>query len=128
MIQTFKINFIAGLCSQDKTSHLQLWDRLLQQAKISLNFIKQPRTLPNISAYIHIFREFDFNRIHLASPGTRIVIHNGPNDRASWAPYGEDSCYIGPEIELYRCHKVYIPKTREERISDTVEPPPPQKK
>ena len=29
-------------------------------------------------------------------------------------------------MEHYRCHKAYIPKTREERISDTVEPTPPQ--
>ena len=35
-IQTFKNRFIAGLCSVDKYFHLQLWDRLLQQATISL--------------------------------------------------------------------------------------------
>ena len=27
-------------------------------------------------------------------------------------------------MEHYRCHKAYIPKTRAEQISDTVEPPP----
>ena len=55
-IQTFKNHFIAGLCSVDKDFHLQLWDRLLQQATISLNLLIQSRTLPHISAYTHIFR------------------------------------------------------------------------
>ena len=32
-----------------------------------------------------------------------------------------DGWYIGPEMEHYRCHKTYIPKTRTEIISYTVE-------
>ena len=47
-IQTFKNHFIVGLCSTDKDSHLQLWDRLLQQATISLNLIRKSRTLPHL--------------------------------------------------------------------------------
>ena len=54
-IQTLKNRFIAVLCSVDKYFHLQLWERLLQQATISLNLIKQSRTLLHISAYTHIF-------------------------------------------------------------------------
>ena len=88
-IQTSKNHFIAGLCSVDKDFHLQLWDRLLQQETISINLIRQSRTLPHISAYTHIFGEFDFNRTPLSPPGTRIVIYNRPNDRAWWAPHGE---------------------------------------
>ena len=38
--------------------------------------------------------------------------------------HGEYGWYIGPEMEHYRRHKVYIPKTRAELISYTVEPPP----
>ena len=87
-IQTFKNHFISGLCRVDKYFHLQLWDRLLQQATISINFLRQSRTLPHLSAYIHIFGGFDFNRTPLATPGTRALIHNSPNDRESWAPHG----------------------------------------
>ena len=50
-------------------------------------------------------------------------MHNRTNDCASWAPHGEDGWYIGPAMEHYRCHKEYNPKTRAERISDTVESP-----
>ena len=88
-IKTFKNHFIGELCSVDKYFHLQLWDRLLQQATTSLNLIRQSITIPHISAYTHIFVEFDFNRTILAPPGTRRIIHNRPNDRASWVTNGE---------------------------------------
>ena len=55
-IQTFKNHLIAELCSVDRKFHIQLWYILLQQAKISLNLIRQSRTLTHISLYNHIFR------------------------------------------------------------------------
>ena len=51
LVQTFKNHFIAVLCSVDKDFHLQLWDILLQQERISLNLLRQSRTLPRLSAY-----------------------------------------------------------------------------
>ena len=101
-IQTFKNHFIAGMCSIDKDFHIQLWDRLLKQATIRLNLLRQSGTLPHLSAYTHTFEEIDYNFTLLAPPGTRVVIHNKPNDCASWSPHGKDGCYIGPEMEGYR--------------------------
>ena len=46
LVQTFKNHFIAVLCSVDKDFHLQLWDILLQQERISLNLLRQSRTIP----------------------------------------------------------------------------------
>ena len=98
MIQTPKKKFIAGLCSVDKDFHLQLRDRILKQATTSLNFLRKSRTLLHISAYNNISGEFYFNRTPLSPPGMRVIIHNIPNYRASWAPHGEDKWYIGTEI------------------------------
>ena len=67
-----------------------MWDRLLQQATISLNLLRQSRTLPHLSSYTHIFGEIDYNHTPLSPAGTRIVIHNKPDDRFSWEPHGED--------------------------------------
>ena len=119
-IQKFKNHFIAGLCIIDKNFHLQLWDRLLHQATISINMLRQLKTLPHISAYTNISREFYFNRTPLSPTSIRLVIHNILNDCTSWAKHGEDGCYIGPEMEHYRRQKPCIPKTRAEKISDTV--------
>ena len=98
-IKKFKNHFIAGLCSVDKDFHLQLWDILLHQATISINLLRKSITLPHISAYTHIFGEFDFNCTPLSPPGTRVVINNRTNDQASWAPHGEYGWYIGPVME-----------------------------
>ena len=56
----------------------------------------------------------------MATPGTRIFTHNKPDKWPSWAPHVQPGWYLGPEMEHYRCHEVYIDKTRETRISDTV--------
>ena len=57
----------------------------------------------------------------MAPPGTKTVAHLKPTQRASWAKHGIMSWYIGPSFDHYRCYRVYIPKTRSERVVDTVE-------
>ena len=41
--------------------------------------------------------------------------------RKLWATHGVDGWYLGPAMKHYRCHTVYITKTRGGRIADTVE-------
>jgi hypothetical protein len=53
-------------------------------------------------------------------PGTIIIAHEIPNHRRTWAPHGQDGWYIGPALEHYRCYRVYINKTRSERVMETV--------
>jgi hypothetical protein len=57
----------------------------------------------------------------LAPPGTRIIAHETPGRRRTWAPHGQDGWYIGPELEHYRCYTVYITKTRSSRVVETVD-------
>ena len=40
-IKTFKNHFIVVLFSVDKYFHMQLWDRIVQKATISLNFLRR---------------------------------------------------------------------------------------
>ena len=65
--------------------------------------------------------QFDFNKTPMAPPGTRILIHEKPGQRASWDPHGAKGWYLGPAMEHYRCYRVYTNKTRAERYTDTVE-------
>lgn len=120
-IRTFKNHFIAGLSSVDPNFPLYLWDRLIEQALLTLNLMRTSRINPKLSAQAQLHGFFDFNRTPLAPPGTRILAHEKPSKRASWAPHGEDGWYIGPAPEHYRCYRVYIPKTRATRIVDTIE-------
>jgi hypothetical protein len=57
----------------------------------------------------------------MAPPGTRIIAHETPGRRRTWAPHGQDGWYIGPALEHYRCYTFYITKTRSNRIVETVD-------
>jgi hypothetical protein len=100
---------------------MHLWDRLLPQAVITLNMLRTSRINPKLSESTHIYGQYDFNRAPMAPPGTRIIAHETPNRRRTWAPHGQDGWYIGTALEHYRCYTVYITKTRGERIVETVD-------
>jgi hypothetical protein len=119
-IRSFKDHLIAGLCSTDKSFPMHLWDRLLPQAVIKLNMLRKSIINPKLSAATHTFGQYDFNREPMAPPSTRIIAHETPSRRRTWAPHGQDGWYIGPALEHYRCYKVYITKTRGDRIAETV--------
>jgi hypothetical protein len=57
----------------------------------------------------------------MAPPGIKVIAHEKPAKRASWATHGIDGWYIGPTYKHYRCYRIYASKTRAERICDTVE-------
>jgi hypothetical protein len=77
-----------------------------------------------MSAYAQLNGHFDFNRTPLDPPGTRIIAHDKPYQRASWYPHGVDGYYLGPALDHYRCYQVHITKTKGTRIVDTIESPP----
>ena len=120
-IRTFKNHLIAGLSSCDPNFPIHLWDKLLPQAELTLNLLRNSRVHPHLSSYQHICGNFDFNRTPLAPPGTKVVLHEKPSKRASWAPHGLDGWYVGPALDHYRCYQVYVPSTRSLRIVDTIE-------
>jgi hypothetical protein len=121
VIGSFKDNLIAGLCSTDKSFPMHLWDILLPQTVITLNMLRTSRINPKLSASTHIDGQYYFNRAPMAPPGTRIIVHETPSRRRTWAPHGQDGWYIGPALEHYRCYTVYINKTRGERVAETVD-------
>ena len=120
-IQTFKNHFIAGLASTDPNFPLSNWCRLLPQAELTLNLLRPSRLNPKLSAYAQLEGTFDFNRTPLAPPGTRVIVHEKPTQRRTWAPHGIDGWYIGPAMDHYQCYRVWIPSTHAERISDTIQ-------
>ena len=83
-IQTFKDHFLAGLSSCNYNFPLREWDRLIHQAVITLNLLRNARLNPKLSAYAFLFGTYDFNRYPLAPPGTKIIVHAKPSDRSSW--------------------------------------------
>lgn len=56
-------------------SPLDLWDQLLDQPIITLNLLIALRINPSVSAYSRIFVHYDFNRMPMKPPGTRVMVH-----------------------------------------------------
>jgi len=119
-IGTWKDHFIAGLTSMEKAFPMYLWCRLTQHADITLNLLRNSRIHPHLSSQEDLFGPFDYNRTPLLPPGVKVVVHEKPQQRGSWAPRGIDGWYLGPSLEHYRCHRVYCPSTRGERTTDTL--------
>ena len=57
----------------------------------------------------------------MAPPGCKVVVHERPQERGTWADHGVTGFYIGPAMHHFRSYYCYIPKTRGERVSNTVE-------
>jgi hypothetical protein len=120
-IRTFKEHFVAGLSSVDPTFPLHLWDRLLPQTEITLNLLRTSRLHPQLSAAAHFRGLVDYNKTAFAPPGCKIIAHEKPGKRHTWAPHGQHVYSLVPAMHHYRCHNVYISSTVSERIVDTLE-------
>ena len=77
-IQTFKARLIAGLSSCDPKSPLHLWDRLIQQAQLTLNLLRPDRMNPRLSAELYLNGDFYFNHAPLSPLVKRVIISDGP--------------------------------------------------
>ena len=120
-IRIRKNRFISGLPGTEKLFPMHLWDRLLDQAHVTLNMLRTSRHNPNISVHDMMDINCDFNKLPLAPQFTKVVLHEKPNRNCTWVHNGLQFWYIGPAVEHYQRYKVYITKTRAERITDTVE-------
>ena len=119
-VDTFKKHFIAILAGTDPNFPLHLWCRLVKPAQMTLNMMRASNVTPNISAYTQLEGIFDYNATPISPLGTKVVTHDKPSRRRSWAAHGTEGWYIGLAMEHYRCHIIYNTATRAERISDTV--------
>eukprot|EP00957_Ditylum_brightwellii_P205662 15344877-Ditylum_brightwellii.AAC.1 len=86
-IQTFKDHFIVGLCNVHPQFLLQLWDRLIPQACMTLNMLHPSRFNPRISAEMQLNSIHNFNSMPPGPPGTKVIVHKNP-------PYGEHGAHM----------------------------------
>ena len=123
-IRTFKEHFISRLASNHKELPLHIWCQLLPHASLTLSLLRQSRMHPRLSGYAQLHGEFNYNITPLSPPGTQVIFHGQPAVRGTWASHGLKGWNLGPSMEHYRCHCVYVTKTRREHDSDCVEFPP----
>ena len=73
--KTFKDHFIAGLATIDPKFPMILWCRLLPQATMTLNMMRQPRFHSSLSDYQELMRVFDYNKTPIVLVGVKVIIH-----------------------------------------------------
>ena len=116
-IQTFKNHFLSGLATCDSKFPISEWDQLLQQCEMTLNLTRTSRCNPKLSAHTYLEGFHDFNKVPLATPGTKVIVHWPPDIQSSWAYHGEQGWYVGPALHHYRCYRCFLPKSGREIIT-----------
>lgn len=119
-IRTCKNHLLACLATCHPDSPLAEWDRILDQANITLNLLRTSRTNPHLSAYAYLFDNYDFNAHPLVPPGSKVVLHKKTDKRASWEYHGVEAWYIGSSLAHYQCLKCFVPSTGAVVDTDTV--------
>jgi hypothetical protein len=99
-IRTFKEHFVAGLSSVYLTFPLHFWDRILPQAEITLNLLRTSRLHPQLSAAAHFHGLVDYNKTAFAPPGCKLIAHEKPGKRRTWAPHGQHGYSLGPAMHI----------------------------
>ena len=119
-IKNFKAHFISILAGTDPSFPANLWDRLLPQAELTFNLLRQSNMAPKVSAHAHLFGPFDFNRMPLAPLGCAVYVHVPPEARRTWGVKTRPGWYVGFSPDHYRCSRNVDRRTKKESVSQTV--------
>ena len=88
---------------------------------MTLNLLRNFCFNTKLSAHVALHGTFEYNKTPLAPLGTRVLVHEKPENCCTWAPYGTNGWSIGPYLEHYLCVEYYIPSTHSTIIAGTVE-------
>ena len=123
---TAKDHIISGMNTCDPDFPVRAWTKLLPQAELTLNKLRQSGISHHMSAWQQLFGKHDYLNVPLAPPGMRIVVHEPPSVRGTWANHGVKGFYVGHAPQHHKCYTVFIPATNTTRIANTVSwfPPP----
>ena len=116
----FKNHFLTILSGVDDYFPMQLWGKLLPQAELTLNLLRQSNATPSVSAHAHLFQIFDCNRMPLAPMGCGVKIHTDAGKRGSWSPHTVDGWHLGTSPDHYMSHITHAKRTKATIVSETV--------
>ena len=90
VIQNSKAHFLSVLAGTATDSPLSLWDQLLPQTEITVNFLRRLNAAPNMSAYAHLSSPFDYNKMPLVPMGCVVQVHKTTDKRGMWSYHSVD--------------------------------------
>ena len=89
-IRNFKAHFLSVLAGTSTSFPPNLWDRLLPQAKVTINLLRKSNATTNVSAYAHLSGTFDYDKMTLVSMGCEAQVHEKTYKRGTWAYHSVD--------------------------------------
>ena len=120
-IRTFKAHFISILAGTDPNFPRYLWDLLIPQAEMTLNFLRNATLDPSVSAWDFFAGPFNYDATPLGPLGSRVIAHNKPSTRNSWDYRGEEGYSVGVSMQHYRSQRYANARTHSVKTTDTVE-------
>ena len=90
---------------------------MIPQVQDYINLLHRSCVDPTKSAYEILEGPYDWNRYLMAPLGTKAIIYEDSDTRASWAPHGLDVWFLGTSKDHYRCHLYFVPETSRYRVS-----------
>ena len=117
-MQTYKNRFVGVFSGLHDSSPMQIWCRLLRQAKMKLNLQQKSAITPKISTYANVHGPYNFMHKPISPLGCPVLAHENPYKRGSWADHAINAWNLSTSMEQHRYLNVYIKHTRYERIFD----------
>ena len=87
-IQAFKHHLIVGLASTNPKFPLYLWDKIVPQVERTLNMLRLCGVKPLTSVDTYLNDLHDYNKVPMAPPGTKLLIHEALSKRRTWVAHG----------------------------------------
>ena len=119
-IKLFKNHFLSIMSGVDEAFPTHRWDKLIPQAELTLNLLRQSNATPSVSAHAHLFGVFDYNSMPLAPMGCGVKIHTDAGKRGSWSPHTVDGWHLGTSPDHYMSHITHAKRTKATIVSETV--------
>ena len=98
-----------------------LWCQLIPQAVITLNMLRQSRINPKLSAHDQVFGTFNYQRTPLAPLGTKVIIHERPDQRKTWDKHGLPGFMVNRAKDHFRSWQISVTSTGATRVSNAIE-------
>ena len=93
-IRNFKAHFLSVLKGTAEGFPPSLWDRMLPQAEVTVNLLRQSNAAPSVSAYSHLSGPFNYNKMPLASMVCKFQVHENIYNRGTWAYHSFNGWYL----------------------------------
>ena len=105
----------------ERKNNVQLWEHVLPKTKINLNTFYLYLLHHQLFEKFYIAWQFNYGTNKIGHHGNYVVENVKYTYRLYFSPHGNTVCYIVTRLYNYHCHIVYINKSREEKVSDTIE-------